>query len=165
MTTHVSMTSMPSASGRVTRKVFCTGHEAFSRPRIAREQGGVVPDLADDGGDPGVACLADEPYREITERGHYAAVGPVRTPGGILKECDIADPTDLVLDGPLAADVAGQVHRRSLACVQAGDDEHRDGGTDLGGLALAGVLLALADLAGYVPFDEGDLPDVREPGP
>jgi hypothetical protein len=38
---------------------------------------------------------------------------------------------DLVLDRPLAADVAGEVDGGGLAGVQAGDDEHRHGGLHL----------------------------------
>jgi len=66
-----------------------------------------------------------------------------------------------VLDRPLAADVAGQVHRGGLAGVQAGDDEYRHRGLDL----LLGPALAFPDPdgAGDIPLDEGDLAGVGEP--
>jgi hypothetical protein len=54
--------------------------------------------------------------------------GPGPDPGGILAERDVADPVDLVLDGPVAADVAGDALGGGLAGVEAGDDENRDGG-------------------------------------
>ncbi len=84
--------------------------------------------LADGGGDLCVAGLADEPDRQVTEGGHDARAGAGPDPGGILAERDIADPVDLVLYGPVATDVAGDVLRGGLAGVQAGDDEDRDGG-------------------------------------
>jgi hypothetical protein len=58
----------------------------------------------------------------------------------------------------VAASVAGQVDRGGLAGVEAGDGEGRYRGADLDRLVLAGVLRALADLAGDVPFDERSLP-------
>ena len=86
---------------------------------------------------------------------------PVQDSGCILTERDIADPVDLVLDGPVAADVAGQVAGGGLAGVEAGDDEYRDGGLD----GLLHPALALPDPhgPGDVPLDEGDLAGVREP--
>ena len=65
------------------------------------------------------------------------------------------------LDGPLPADVAGQVHGGGLAGVQAGDDEHRHGGLDL--LPDPALAFLHPDGAGDIPLDQGDLAGVREP--
>src|SRR5260370_29681812 len=62
---------------------------------------------------------------------------------------------------PVAADVAGDVGGGCLAGVQAGDDEHRDGGLD--GLLRPALSLLHAHDPGHVPFDQGDLAGVREP--
>ena len=56
-----------------------------------QEQAGVVSDLADDGGDPGVAGLADEPDRQVTQSGHDAGPGGSPDPGRVFTERDITD--------------------------------------------------------------------------
>jgi len=61
-----------------------------------------VPDLADDGGDAGVAGLAGESDREA-QCCHDAGPGAGPYPGGIFTERDIADPVGLVPGRPLAA--------------------------------------------------------------
>ena len=132
-----------------------------SQAEDGQEQGGVVLDLADGGGDLGVAGLADEPDCQVTERGHDAGPGAGPDPGGILTVSDVPDVVDLVLDGPVAADVPGQVDGGGLAGVQAGDDEHRHGGLHL--LLHPAPALLHADGAGDVPLDQGDLAGVREP--
>ena len=67
--------------------------------------------LADCGGDPGVAGLADEPHSQVTEGNHYAGPGAGPDSGRVLTVSDVTDMMDLVLDGPVAADVAGEVLR------------------------------------------------------
>src|ERR1039458_10896982 len=69
-----------------------------------QEQAGIVFDLPDGGGDLGVAGVADEPDFEVTERGHDAGTGGGPDPGRIFTVCNVADPVDLVLDGPGAPD-------------------------------------------------------------
>lgn len=68
---------------------------------------------------------------------------------------------DLVLDRPLAADVAGEMPRRGLARIQAGDDEHRHGGLHL--LPDPALAFPHPGSPGDVPFDEGRLAGVGEP--
>lgn len=53
------------------------------------EQGRAVPDLAYDGGDAAVACLADEPDRYVTEGGHDAGPRAGPDPGVVLTVGDI----------------------------------------------------------------------------
>src|ERR1039457_7219834 len=89
--------------------------------------------------------------------------GPVRTREESSRNVTWrTDPVDLVLYGPVTADVPGDVLRGGLAGVQAGDDEYRDGGLHL--LAHPALALPRPDGAGDVPLDQGRLPDVREPG-
>src|ERR1022692_1232384 len=88
--------------------------------------------------------------------------GPVRTREQSSRNVTWrTDPVDLVLYGPVTADVPGDVLRGGLAGVQAGDDEHRDRGLHL--LAYPALSLPDPDGAGDVPFDQGDLAGVREP--
>src|ERR1017187_5853864 len=88
-------------------------------------------------------------------------LGPVRTRDASSRNVTSRDPVDLVLYGPVTADVAGDVGGGCLAGVEAGDDEHRDRGLYL--LPDPALSLPHADGAGDVPFDQGDLAGVREP--
>ncbi len=102
-----------------------------------QEQVRVVFDLPDGGSYFGVARAADQPDREVTESGHDAGPGCGPDPGRVLAERDITDPVDLVLDAPVASDVAGQVLRGGLARRQAGDAQGGHRGPDGHGLVLA----------------------------
>ena len=82
--------------------------------------------------------LADQTDHQVTERGHDPWPGAGLDLGRVLTERDIADPVEPVLDGPVPADVGGQVLRGGLSGAEAGDPEHRDGGLDLHGLVAAG---------------------------
>src|ERR1022692_331421 len=70
--------------------------------------GGIVFDLPDGGGDLGVAGLADEPYREVTERGHDAGAGGGPDPGRIFTVCNVTD----VLSG-CKTDIKGVIAKRA----------------------------------------------------
>src|ERR1035441_4820673 len=86
--------------------------------------------------------------------------GPVRTRDASSRNVT-SRPVDLVLYGPVTADVPGDVGGGCLAGVQAGDDEHRDRGLHL--LAHPALSLPDPDGAGDVPLDQGDLAGMREP--
>jgi hypothetical protein len=59
-----------------------------------QEQGGVVFDFADCGGDFGISGMADQADREVTQGGHDAGAGPGADAGGVLAVGDVADPVD-----------------------------------------------------------------------
>jgi hypothetical protein len=67
-----------------------------------------------------------------------------------------------VLDGPLPADVGGQMLRGGFSGVQAGDAQHRDGGLDLHGFVPAAALGSFAGFAGGVALEEEHLGRVGE---
>ena len=73
---------------------FSAGHEGLLEAEDGDEQGDVVLDLADGGGDLGAAGLADEPDGEVTQGCHDAGTGSGPDSGRILTERDIADPVD-----------------------------------------------------------------------
>src|SRR5262249_24587808 len=112
---------------------------------------GGVPERA---GDAGVAGQPQDADDQVAERGHDVRPGAGARGGGVLGEGDVADPVQLVLDLPVAADPGGELAGPGLLGGQAGD--HVAGlGTPP---AAAGPAGAAGDLDGLGGVRE------REPG-
>ncbi len=109
-----------------------------------------------------MAGVADQADHQVTECGHDPRSGSGFDVGGVFTECDVADPVEPVLDGPMSADVGGQMVRGGLPGAEAGDPQHGDSGLDVDGLVSAAALGSFADLAGGVALEEEHLGCVGE---
>src|SRR6185312_16128913 len=74
------------------------------------------------GGDVGVAVQAEQADRQAAQRCHHAGRVPGPDQGFVFLVGNVADPVELVLDVPVAADPGGQ--RGSTGVAVAGDQVH-----------------------------------------